>query len=186
MLQWFSSVVTLGLDRCCILLLQWQREGGKLGSGCGGEPAAGEGAGGRHGWQRGRIPCSWGPGRVRSTSTVRVGAVRSCAFLLLLFGQTGWCGVVRTGATQDVFFFFFFYMGAGAGAGPCWWRASDALPESGALTSAWAGALGKAPIALGKGFAECNTWQRSLGKKIVGKAIFAECFLLGTRVSDTR
>ena len=36
-------------------------------------------------------------------------------------------------------------------------------------------ALGKASQALGKGFAECRTRQRSLGKDFVGKNFFAEC-----------
>ena len=53
------------------------------------------------------------------------------------------------------------------------------------------GALGKAQFALGKGFAECCTRQRPLGKKWVGKDVFAECLLSGTRqslcrVPDTR
>jgi hypothetical protein len=43
------------------------------------------------------------------------------------------------------------------------------------------GALGKAQFALGKGFAECCTRQRPLGKKWVGKDVFAECLLSGTR-----
>jgi hypothetical protein len=37
------------------------------------------------------------------------------------------------------------------------------------------GTLGKAPITLGKGFAECNTRQRALGKDFIGKDVFAEC-----------
>ena len=37
------------------------------------------------------------------------------------------------------------------------------------------GALGKASQALGKGFAECRTRQRSLGKDLIGKNFFAEC-----------
>jgi len=37
------------------------------------------------------------------------------------------------------------------------------------------GALGKASQALGKGFAECRTRQRSLGKDFIGKNFFAEC-----------
>jgi hypothetical protein len=41
--------------------------------------------------------------------------------------------------------------------------------------------LGKAPKTLGKGFAECNTRQRALGKNPVGKGLFAECYLSGTR-----
>ena len=42
-------------------------------------------------------------------------------------------------------------------------------------------ALGKGKIALGKAFAECGTRQRTLGKKLVGKDLFAECLLSGTR-----
>jgi hypothetical protein len=41
------------------------------------------------------------------------------------------------------------------------------LLDSASLPSA--GALGKAPIALGKGFAECRTQQRALGKNPTGK-----------------
>jgi len=37
------------------------------------------------------------------------------------------------------------------------------------------GALGKASQALGKGFAECRTRQRSLGKDLIGKNFIAEC-----------
>jgi hypothetical protein len=37
------------------------------------------------------------------------------------------------------------------------------------------GTLSKAPITLGKGFAECNTRQRVLGKDFTGKDVFAEC-----------
>ena len=37
------------------------------------------------------------------------------------------------------------------------------------------GALGKAQFTLGKGFVECCTRQRSLGKEPVGKGVFAEC-----------
>jgi len=37
------------------------------------------------------------------------------------------------------------------------------------------GALGKAQFALGKGFAECCPRQKALGKKRVGKDVFAEC-----------
>jgi hypothetical protein len=37
------------------------------------------------------------------------------------------------------------------------------------------------PAALDKGFAECGTRQRTLRKKIIGKATFAECHLSGTR-----
>ena len=39
------------------------------------------------------------------------------------------------------------------------------------------GALGKAQFAIGKGFAECCTRQRPLGKKWAGKGVFAECLL---------
>jgi hypothetical protein len=42
-------------------------------------------------------------------------------------------------------------------------------------------ALGKALNTLGKGFAECHTWQRAHDKKTIGKAVFAECLLSGTR-----
>jgi len=42
-------------------------------------------------------------------------------------------------------------------------------------------ALGKGYIALGKGFAECGTRQSTHGKKLIGKALFAECILSGTR-----
>ena len=48
------------------------------------------------------------------------------------------------------------------------------------------GALGKAQFALGKGFVECCTRQRPLGKECVGKGIFAECLLSGTRQSLCR
>jgi hypothetical protein len=41
--------------------------------------------------------------------------------------------------------------------------------------------LGKGPIILGKGFAECNTRQRAFGNDFVGKDVFAECLLSGTR-----
>jgi len=43
------------------------------------------------------------------------------------------------------------------------------------------GALGKGPIALGKGFAECHTRQRANGKAASGEGFFAECRLSGTR-----
>ena len=42
-------------------------------------------------------------------------------------------------------------------------------------------ALGKAPIALGKGFAECRTRQRAAGKEPVGKGFFTECHISGIR-----
>ena len=42
-------------------------------------------------------------------------------------------------------------------------------------------ALGKGYIALGKAFAECGTRQSTHGKKLIGKALFAECILSGTR-----
>ena len=42
-------------------------------------------------------------------------------------------------------------------------------------------ALGKGQIALGKAFAECDTGQRTHGKKLIGKALFTECLLSGTR-----
>ena len=42
-------------------------------------------------------------------------------------------------------------------------------------------ALGKGQIALGKAFTECGTRQRTHGKNLIGKALFAECLLSGTR-----
>ena len=42
-------------------------------------------------------------------------------------------------------------------------------------------ALGKGQIALGKVFAECGTRQRTHGKKLIGKVLFAECLLSGIR-----
>jgi len=39
------------------------------------------------------------------------------------------------------------------------------------------GALGKAHIALGKGFVKCLIRQRALDKKVVGKVVYAECHL---------
>jgi len=42
-------------------------------------------------------------------------------------------------------------------------------------------ALDKALNTLGKGFAECRTRQRAVGKKPVGKGFFAECHISGTR-----
>ena len=36
-------------------------------------------------------------------------------------------------------------------------------------------------IALGKAFAECGTRQRTYGKKLIGKYLFAECLLSSTR-----
>jgi hypothetical protein len=42
-------------------------------------------------------------------------------------------------------------------------------------------ALGEALKTLGKGFAECNTRQRWLGKQCIGKDFFAEYFFSGTR-----
>jgi hypothetical protein len=41
------------------------------------------------------------------------------------------------------------------------------------------GALGKARIALGKGFTECYPWHKTL--ILVGKEVFAKCFLSDTR-----
>jgi hypothetical protein len=35
--------------------------------------------------------------------------------------------------------------------------------------------LGKDYFTLGKGFAECNTRQKTLGKDFIGKGFFAEC-----------
>jgi hypothetical protein len=42
-------------------------------------------------------------------------------------------------------------------------------------------ALGEALKTLGKGFAECYTRQRRLGKQCIGKDFFAEYFFSGTR-----
>jgi hypothetical protein len=42
-------------------------------------------------------------------------------------------------------------------------------------------ALGKALKTLGKGFAECDTRQRRLGKQCIGKAFFVEYFFSGIR-----
>jgi len=42
-------------------------------------------------------------------------------------------------------------------------------------------ALGKGQIALSKAFAECGTRQRTHGKKLISKVLFAECLLSGTR-----
>jgi hypothetical protein len=42
-------------------------------------------------------------------------------------------------------------------------------------------ALGEDIKTLGKGFAECNTRQRRLGKQYIGKDIFAEYFFSDTR-----
>jgi hypothetical protein len=55
----------------------------------------------------------------------------------------------------------------------------QALPETSALRVPEA--LGKALKTLGKGFAECHTRQRRLGKQCIGKAFFAEYFFSGTR-----
>jgi hypothetical protein len=41
-------------------------------------------------------------------------------------------------------------------------------------------ALGEALKTLGKGFAECNTRQRRLGKQCIGKDFFAEYFFSGS------
>ena len=41
--------------------------------------------------------------------------------------------------------------------------------------------LGKGYFTLGKGFAECNTRQRTLGELYIGNSFFAEYFLSGTR-----
>jgi hypothetical protein len=40
---------------------------------------------------------------------------------------------------------------------------------------------GIAFFTLGKGFADCNTRQRTLGKDFIGKGFFAECFFSDTR-----
>jgi len=42
-------------------------------------------------------------------------------------------------------------------------------------------ALGKGLNTLGQAFAECHTRQRAHDKNLVGKGVFAECFLSGTR-----
>jgi hypothetical protein len=42
-------------------------------------------------------------------------------------------------------------------------------------------ALGEDIKTLGKGFAECNTRQRRLGKQYIGKDIFVKYFFSGTR-----
>jgi hypothetical protein len=41
--------------------------------------------------------------------------------------------------------------------------------------------LGKGYFTLGKGFAECNTRQRTLGELYISNSLFAEYFLSGTR-----
>jgi hypothetical protein len=41
--------------------------------------------------------------------------------------------------------------------------------------------LDKHYFTLGKGFAECNTRQKTLGKDFIGKWFFAECFFSDTR-----
>jgi len=41
--------------------------------------------------------------------------------------------------------------------------------------------LGKGLNTFGKVFAECHTRQRAHGKILVGKEVFAECFLSGTQ-----
>jgi hypothetical protein len=43
--------------------------------------------------------------------------------------------------------------------------------------------LDKGYFTLGKGFAECNTRQRTLGKDFIGKGFFVECFFSDTRQS---
>jgi hypothetical protein len=45
--------------------------------------------------------------------------------------------------------------------------------------------VGKGYFTLGKGFAECNTRQRTLGKDFIGKGLFAECFFSDTRQRKT-
>ena len=47
-------------------------------------------------------------------------------------------------------------------------------------------ALSEALKTLGKGFAECNTRQRRLGKQCIGKDFFAEYFFSGTRHTRQR
>ena len=46
--------------------------------------------------------------------------------------------------------------------------------------------LGKGRYTLGKAFVECYTRQRTLGKQFIGKDLFVECTLLGTRQSLCR
>ena len=41
--------------------------------------------------------------------------------------------------------------------------------------------LGKGQIALGKAFTECGTRQRTHDENLIGKVLFAECLLSGTR-----
>jgi hypothetical protein len=41
--------------------------------------------------------------------------------------------------------------------------------------------LGKDYFTIGKGFAECNTRQKTLGKDFIGKGFFTECFFSDTR-----
>ena len=41
-------------------------------------------------------------------------------------------------------------------------------------------------VTLGKAFAECYTRQRALSKQFIGKDLFAECTLSGTRQSLCR
>ena len=54
-----------------------------------------------------------------------------------------------------------------------------ALLEAAALPSVFT--LDKEPFALGKGFAECSTWQSSLGKFFLGKGSLPSAFYRGTR-----
>ena len=42
-------------------------------------------------------------------------------------------------------------------------------------------ALGKGQIALDEAFAKCGTRQRTHDKKLIGKTLFVECLLSGTR-----
>jgi hypothetical protein len=42
-------------------------------------------------------------------------------------------------------------------------------------------ALGKAPKTLDKGFTECRTRQRRLGKQYIGRGFFVEYFFSGTQ-----
>ena len=53
------------------------------------------------------------------------------------------------------------------------------LLEAAALPSVFT--LGKEPVALGKGFAECSTRQSPLGKNFLGKGSLPSAFYRGTR-----
>ena len=53
------------------------------------------------------------------------------------------------------------------------------LLEAAALPSVFT--LGKEPVALGKGFAECSIWQSPLDKIFLGKGSLLSAFYRGTR-----